>query len=470
MKRLLFSYLIFLFPLLVIAQSDKKMQQLDSIFTMLYEQNQFNGSVLIAEKGQIVLKKGYDYSDESTKKKNNPNTIYELASCSKQFTAAAVMLLKKQGKLHYTDKLSQYFPELSIWDNVTIYDLLRHTSGIPEYIFDMPKSWDKTRIATNRDLIQFYAERKDSLKFVPGSRHQYNNTNYALLASIIEKASGKSYALFLSENIFHPLGMKRTFVYNPYLSPKKIKNYAPGYLWAKNSFAKITPEKMQGDTDMVYYLDGIVGNAKVHSTAEDILLWIEALKNNTFFSSAAFGEMTEIIETPSEKKVYYGFGLDVAKRDGTFSFGHTGSWGGYATFIYHDMIRDRTIITLQNFRMGTYPFENIRQVLDGNLLVPEYRRKIVLPENDLKKYIGAYINGENADDQQLITYLDGHLIHNSSKVPWDMRFYPVSANEFQAIRQGGTDGVMRFTALEDGKMKLEMLQYDEIIGSGIRVN
>lgn len=450
------------------AQTDRRTQQLDSIFTMLYEQNQFNGTVIIAEKGKILLQKGYGYSNESTKKANDSHTIFELASCSKQFTAAAIMLLKRQGKLNYTDSLSKYIPELSRWDKVTIYDLLRHTSGIPEYIVDMPKTWDKKMIATNRDVIQFYSERQDTLKFIPGSRHQYNNTNYALLASIIEKASGKNYEIFLSENIFKPLGMKKTFVYNLYQNPKKLKNYALGYIWAKNSFAKITPEKDPGGNDMVYYLDGIIGSAKVHSNAEDLLTWINALKNNTLFNAAEFGEMTEMIKMADGKKIYYGFGLDVAKADGTFSFGHTGGWGGYATFIYHDMIRNRTVITLQNFKMGTYPFENIRQILDGKPLVEEFRKKITLPESDLKKYAGSYTDDKNPEEVQLITYLDGHLIHNSRKISWDMRFFPVTANEFQAVRQGGTDGVLRFTALENGDVKLEMLQYGEVIGSGIR--
>lgn len=470
MKKLIYLCFTLSIPFVTRAQYDKQAKQLDSIFTMLYEQNQFNGSVIIVEKGKILLKKGYGNSNESTKKKNNPQTIFELGSCTKQFTAAAVMLLKRQGKLSYTDPLSKYIPELSFWGNVTIYDLLRHTSGIPEYIIDMPKSWDKSIIASNDDIIRFYAQRKDSLKFTPGSRHKYTNTNYALLANIIEKTSGKSYADFVSENIFVPLGMNKTFVYNPYQKIKKIRNYAPGYVWAKNSFIKITPEKNQGDKDMVYYLDGIVGASKVHSNTEDLFLWIEALKNNTFFTAAEFDEMTEMTTTSDKRKVYYGFGLDVVKGDGKFSFGHTGSWGGYATFMYYDMQKDRTVITLQNFKMGTYPFENIRQILDGKPLVEEFRRKVILPESEIKKYTGSYTDDKNPDEEQLITYLDGHLVHNSTKIPWDMRFFPVSANEFQGVRQGGADGVLRFTTSKNGEIKLEMLQYDEIIGSGIKKN
>src|SRR5690606_10515934 len=124
---------------------------------------------LIVEKGEAILDKGYGYRDEVSKKLNDRNTVFELASCSKQFTAGAIVLLKRQGKLSYEDKLSKYIPELDYWDEVTIYDLLRHTSGLPEFIFDMPETWDKTKIATNKDEIAFYAANKTALQFPTGS-------------------------------------------------------------------------------------------------------------------------------------------------------------------------------------------------------------------------------------------------------------------------------------------------------------
>ncbi|MEL1244528.1 serine hydrolase domain-containing protein [Flavobacterium sp. DGU11] len=449
------------------AQSSKQEKTLDSIFTMMQRQNQFNGSVLIAEKGRIILKKGYGYSNEDTRSSNNPATVFELASCSKQFTAAAIMLLKRQGKLRFEDKLSKYIPELDFWQDVTIYDMIKHTSGLPDYIMDMPKTWDNAIIATNNDVIKFYAARKDTLEFAPGSIHQYNNTNYVLLASIIEQVSGKSYADFLSENIFKPLKMKNTFVYSRRLHPQKLKNYAIGYTWAHNSFTKVTLDDPRHDDKMTYFLDGVAGSAKVNSTVEDLYKWITALKDNTFFSKSEFEEMTAVTKTSKGKDIPYGFGLDVSKGKDKFAFGHTGGWDGYMTFTYHDVVNDRTIITLQNFTMGASLFQNIMEVLKGQPLTTEYRKKVPLPEAALTKYTGTYIS-EDKNEEHIITALDGHLIYNSKKLQWDMRFFPVSGNEFQGARYGGTDGVMRFTPLEDGSVKLEMLQYGEIIGSGVK--
>lgn len=467
MKPLSFLF-IFLFGCqLCQAQSKKAEQQLDSVFSLLYKQSQFNGVVLVADKGNVVFKKAYGYSNESTKQLNNSHTVFELASCTKQFTAAAIVLLKRQGKLSYDDKLSKFIPELGFWNEVTLYDLLRHTSGLPEFLADMSQNWDKTKIATNEDVIKYYASRKDTLQFAPKSMHRYNNTNYVLLASIIERASGQKYADFLAKNIFRPLKMNSTSVYNRRESGKRLNNYAVGYVWERNSFNKTTSENpLYGDSS-VYYLDGVVGAAKVNSTVEDLFKWITALKNNTLLTTKEFAEMTETTKTSKGKNIPYGFGFDVSKGENKFSFGHTGSWDGYVSLIYQNAIKDRTIIILENFKLGTYPYDNINEILDGKPIKREYKKLVALAPAAIDKYTGTYTD-EKGKEEHLITYQNGHLFYNTKQVKWDMRFFPISENEFQGIRQGGADGVLKFTKLENGSTKLEMLQYGEVIGSGTK--
>ncbi|PST83905.1 serine hydrolase [Pedobacter yulinensis] len=468
MKNKLTILIILFLNTTAFSQESRKHKQLDSVFSLMNRQNQFNGTVLISEKGKVIYHKGFGHLDTASGQANNKTTCYELASCAKQFTAAAIVLLHRDGLLNYEDKLSKYIPELRSWQQVSIYDLVRHTSGLPEYLIDMPKGWDHHKIATNNDLIAFYAKRQDTLEFKPGSRHRYNNTNYALLASIIERVSGKSYAAYLQERIFKPLHMDRTLVYNRRLQPRKMKNYAIGFVWAKNSFDRVVSENPNYGDSTVYYLDGIVGNAKVNSTANDIYKWLVALHQNTLFTKAEFELMTMVSKTTAGKDIPYGFGLDLSKGKETFSYGHTGSWDGYATFIYHNAIKDRSIITLQNFKMGAYPFNNITQILDGKPLTVEYRPLIPLANEQIKKYEGDYIDEKDKDEVQQITFLGGHLVYNSNKIKWDMRFFPVSVNEFKAIRQGGTDGELKFTELPNGDTKLEMLQYGKVIGGGIR--
>jgi CubicO group peptidase (beta-lactamase class C family) len=447
------------------GQQQNQVKLLDSIFTTLNEQNQFNGSVLIAEKGKIIFEKGYGYSNEETKQRNNPETIFELASCSKQFTAAAIVLLK--GKLKYEDKITKYLPELTFWDDVTIYELLRHTSGLPHFMSDMPTGQPRSKIITNEDVIRFYATRKDTLLFTPKSRHQYCNTNYVLLASIVERLSGKSLADFLSENIFKPLAMTNTFVYNRREHPGKIKNLATGYVWPINSFTKVISEDPRLQDSSVYFFDGVVGPAKVNSTVEDLYKWIIALKNNTLFTQKEFDEMTEVTQTITGKNIAYGFGFDLSKADNKFSFGHTGNWDGFVSLISQNMIKDRTIIILENFKMGVFPFDNITQILEDKPIVAKYKKKIILSENSIKKYTGIYLNEQNAEEEHILTYLDGHLIYNSKSMPWDMRFFPVAANEFAAIRSNGADGMLQFTTSADGTTNLEMLQNGKVIGTGV---
>jgi len=131
------------------------------------------------------------------------------------------------------------------------------------------------------------------------------------------------------------------------------------------------------------------------------------------------------------------------------------------------MAKNRTIITLQNFKMGVYPFKTINQILDNKPIAIEYPKKIILPETQVSKFAGNYIS-EKDSDVQTITFSNGHLIHNSKKIKWDMRFFPISLNEFQGIRQGGADGVLKFTELANGDVKLEMLEYGKVVGEGLR--
>lgn len=116
--------------------------------------------------------------------------------------------------------------------------------------------------------------------------------------------------------------------------------------------------------------------------------------------------------------------------------------------------------------MGAYPFENINEVLDHRPISVTYRKKITLSDEVLNRFMGTYVDDEDKEEVQLISFLDGHLIHNSKRIAWDMRFFPVWENEFQAVRQGGTDGVLKFTLLDNGAVKLDMLQYGKLIGSG----
>jgi len=451
------------------AQKQPVEKRLDSLFNALAAQNQFNGSVLIAEKGKVLYKAGKGYSNETSQELNNPQTVFELASCSKQFVGVGVALLHKEGKINYMDDITKYIPELVNFKGVSIYNLLHHTSGVPEYLESFREDWKNKQIATNNDLISYYSNRKDTLKFQPQTRHRYCNTNYAFLATIIERVSGKSLNKYLSEKIFKPLNMHNTFVYNRRLEPKTIKNYAHGYVWIKNSFEKAAEDDPRVGRMDVYYMDGIVGGAKINSTVEDLYKWYNALKKNKLLTQNEFNEVLQVSQTVSGKKINYGFGFDVSvKDDKIYSYGHTGSWDGYITLTYYNVEKDRTIIVLNNFDKGVAPYEDIVSIQDGTSSLNRIPKKIDLSEIEIAKFAGVYIDPDDPSSKHLVTYLNKHLIYNTDRVEWDMRFFPTSSNTFQAIRQGGADGVLKFTEQNDGTVKLEMVQYGQLIGRGVR--
>ena len=159
-NNFILSVLFLLTAILSFGQKNNIEKRLDSLFNSLTEQNQFNGSVLIAEKGKIIYKKGKGFSNELTKERNNTKTVFELASCSKQFIGVGIALLHRENKINYTDDITLYIPELSNFKGVTIYDLLRHTSGIPEFLGKFRMDWKNDRIATNQDVINYYSQKK----------------------------------------------------------------------------------------------------------------------------------------------------------------------------------------------------------------------------------------------------------------------------------------------------------------------
>ena len=350
----------------------QKIQKLDSLFKKLSENKEFNGNVLIAEKGKIIYKNSFGLANEKTKEKLNENSIFELASVSKQFTAFAVVILKEKGKLNYEDKIGKFIPELEFYKNLTIKNLLNHTSGMPDYmaLLDsllIDETWNnKTKIATNKDIINVFSKNKPALLFEPNEKWEYSNTGYALLASIIEKVSGKTYAEFLKKEIFLPLKMNNTFVYTRRANPKNIKNYAFGYVYSDSLKKNQLPDEVKNLDLYVYTLDGIVGDGTVNSTILDLLKWDRALYNNNLVSKKSLEQIFEPSILNNNTKTKYGFGWFI---ENTEPFGkienHSGSWPGYITFIERHTGNDKTIILLQNNdnKSTKIPTKIIRDIL-----------------------------------------------------------------------------------------------------------
>ena len=370
------------------GNTQDRAHQLDSFFTKLYKDDRFNGNVLIAEKGKVLYRNSFGSANHATKAKLDSASVFELASLSKQFTAMGIMLLKKQGKLDYSDSLRHFFPELP-YSRISIRQILNHTSGLPDYMKLFANSWDSSTIANNRDMIGLLVKHQPPVQFSPGEKFSYSNTGYALLASIIEKVSGLSFGEFLSANIFQPLGMNNTLVMGRRYEKKQPPNYAFGYVKDEKENSWILPDDFTDTKHLVYILDGIQGDGTVNSTTGDLLRWDRALYSGQLVSNTEFKEALLPVKFASGKTSSYGFGWFVEETAnlGTI-MSHSGGWPGYATYIERHTTNDVTIILLTNHDQPLPSVKKIRNIIYR--VKDEPSKEIKLDESTLRQFAGQY--------------------------------------------------------------------------------
>jgi CubicO group peptidase (beta-lactamase class C family) len=334
----------------------------------------FSGAILLAKEGKVVLKKGYGMANYELDVPNNPQTKFRIASVSKTFTAAAVMILEQRGKLSTDEVLTKFIPDYPAGDKITIHHLLTHTSGIPN-INAFPEYEEKSRFHNSlEDIIDLFKNKP--LEFNPGERYSYSNSNYNLLAYIIEKVSGLSYGAFLQENIFAPLDMRDTG-HDGY-ARQIIKNQASGYQPVGSTGIENAP-----------YLDWSIktGNGSIYSTIEDLYKWDRAL-------------YTEKIVTESSKKKIFtnhidgvGYGWFVRERNSRRVTDMNGRSPGFTSYVRRFIDDDACIIVLSNnYSPASHMMvDDLGAILFGEKYdMPE---EIVPGEIDgkvLAKYLGRY--------------------------------------------------------------------------------
>jgi CubicO group peptidase (beta-lactamase class C family) len=417
-----FTSILLLILLSHLAFSQDRMQKLDSLLNALNAKGQINGSFLIAEKGQIIYNKSFGLANEATQEKLTENSVFELASVSKQFTAMAIMILSEQGKLKLKDPIGKYIPELAFYKNVTVGNLVHHTGGLADYMEEMDGVFDKNKIATNNDIIQIFAEKKPKILFKPNSKFEYSNTGYALLATIIERTSGLSYGEFLDKNIFKPLDMKSTLVYNRRYAPKKVDHYALGYIYSEKLDKYVLPDDVE-DSKMVIWLDGIVGDGCVNSTVLDLLKWDRALYTNKLLSPEGMKQVFTSGILKDKTKSNYGSGwfLEDLKDFGKI-VKHSGGWPGYRTYIERHIDSDKTIIILQNHNDVSFALDRIRRILYGKLLQEErVAKEIKIADEVADQYAGLYQIAED-NYTNIVKRKEGYFTYENGGLS-KMHFY-----------------------------------------------
>jgi len=439
---------LLLFPFFVSAQSNYS-QLLQQFMTGQHDYFRFNGNVMVIKNGKIIYQQALGYADYNTKRALDNNSVFELASVSKQFTAMGILICKERGLLSLDDNVKKFFPGLP-YDNITVRNLLTHTSGLPSYEDEFKKDWDHKKIAFNKDVIDMLEKLHDTLFFKPGTKWKYSNTGYAMLASIIEKVSGMSYNDFMAKNIFQSLGMSQTFVYNTRRSTGKIpSDYALGFVYSDSLKKYVLPDSSP-KYDYVYYLDGIVGDGCVNTTTGDLFKWDQALYGNKLVSKASLDEMLspQMQMSPRDPTSFYGFGVMVEpKSDNGKIISHLGSWPGYATNITRMVDSSETIVILSNNETNPALLNaGIESILANQpLLMPYEHKEVKIDTAVLDRYVGKY----SAFLTLVLIKKDGKLYRHRDGTP-DIELKPESETKF--FYSDGTDRQLEFELDQSGKV------------------
>jgi CubicO group peptidase (beta-lactamase class C family) len=347
--------------------------RMEQVIQAFVDQKQFMGTVLVARGAEILLDKGYGFADVELNVPVSPKTKFRLGSVTKQFTAAAILLLQERGKLNVNDPVKKYMPDASAtWDRITIFNLLTHTSGIPNFTEFKEYASLEPFATTSEELVARFREKP--LDFQPGEQWRYSNSGYVLLGYLIEKISRESYAQFVNENIFKLLGM----VDSGYDSNSAIiQNRASGYASGPNGLVNA------GYINMTVPLSA----GGLYSTTEDLLRWEQGLFGGKLLSAASLKAMT----TPFKND--YAFGLVVRTVNGRQVIDHDGGIEGFNTFLAYYPEDKLTVIVLGNVN-GTAPRQIGRDLAKlahgGNVTLPSERKEASIDPKIFDGYVGSY--------------------------------------------------------------------------------
>lgn len=346
----------FSIPLLYDTLNNPLTRNIDTFFKKRHQQRRFNGVALFASEGKIIYHKAFGLANFSTKDSLKPTHAFQLASVSKPLTALGVLKLSEQKRLQLDTVVQAYIPSFP-YENISIRFLLTHRSGLPNYMYFVDKIWeDKSKPVSNQEVLNIMVRDTPKIYALPDRYYNYSNTNYAVLASVIEKVSGMTYEAFMQRHIFTPVGMDSTFVYNKNTQaefPKPVIGYNAIYRQKEN-----------------IYQNGVVGDKGIYASALDLYKLDRALVKGLVLSP----EIQEIAYEPQHADLTrrhrdnYGLGWRLQKEP---YFGkvvyHGGWWKGFKTYFIRLLDRDQTIVILTNVTRGGY----LNRMLIQQLMNPD---------------------------------------------------------------------------------------------------
>jgi len=322
---------------------------IDSAFREYAPSNSPSASVAIIQDGRVVFTKAYGLANVEDGTLATTNTNYRLASVTKQFTAMAVMILAERKQLSFDDRLTKFFPDFPAWgEGISVRHLLHHTSGLLDYEDLIPAG--RTNQLKDRDVLDLLRQ-QDKTLFPPGDRFRYSNSGYAVLALIVEKVSGLSFADFLKQNIFDPLGMTNTTAHEEGFTV--VANRAYGYSKQKNSYIR-TDQSLTS---------AVLGDGGIYSSVSDLAKWDAALTGVRIASQAMLQQAFVPGKLNNGRDTKYGLGWQLNTYRGVKCVSHSGTTIGFRNFIARFPEKRFTVIVLTN-RSMPIPSKVLDEILD----------------------------------------------------------------------------------------------------------
>jgi CubicO group peptidase (beta-lactamase class C family) len=309
----------------------------------------FNGSFLVAKNGEILYEDYKGFSNFATKQPVDEHSAFHLASISKTFTAMTVLKLWEEHRLNLDDSLQKYFPKLP-YHGITIKMLLDHRSGLPNYLYFMDSIWNKKIKATNWDVVNFMTEHQPKADASPDRVYHYCNTNFLLLALIVENITSQPFPKYMKDSVFMPLGLEDTYVF----SAADTTNYVPTYSVTK-------PFPMD-------HLDCTYGDKNVYSTARDLFTWDKVLYKNLFTSKSTTEMAFEPYSFEKRTKHNYGLGWHLFFNNGDTIVYHNGKWHGSNT-VFTRLVQDTAVIIVLGNKVNRniYGAKEMESIFTGRL-------------------------------------------------------------------------------------------------------
>ncbi len=391
--------------------------RMDQVVQYYVSNKTFMGSVLAARGDQILLSRGYGSANLEWNVPNAPTTKFRLGSVTKQFTAASILLLEERGKLKTDDPVKKFMPDApAAWDKITIFHLLTHTSGIPNFTSFPDYRSKEPFAATPAELVARFRDKP--LDFQPGEKWSYSNSGYVLLGYILEKASGESYEKFVQENIFGPLGMKDSgYDSNSAIIPRRAAGYAPG----------------KGGPVNAGYIDMSIpfSAGALYSTTEDLLRWEQGLFGGKLLSAASLAKMTAPFKSD------YAFGVAVHTVRGRKVIDHGGGIEGFNTFLAYYPEDKLTVVALGNLNGDPQQIvTRLAALAHGEKVeLPSERKEITVSQKILEQYVGTY---ELAPKVNMMIRLEGGQL--VSQVSGQGKAPLFAKSETTLLSQGGGCG------------------------------